>query len=75
MKERHERAGVALGRFALGNVGEVEREQYAWGNAGGPHVIHVRRPVTLAEEASLPAWFLACEATDRAGGRPLKWRP
>lgn len=38
-----------------------------------PEVIHVRRPITSAEEATLPAWFNEAEPWDEAGdGVPIE---
>lgn len=56
---------------AFGPCGVAGQERLDWGNAGGVHVVHVRRPVNDAEQALLPAWFLACPAIDLAGMRPL----
>ena len=70
MKERHEEAAIALGRLALAGVGERE-ESHSYGASTGVHVIHVRRPVTVTEDARLPETFRSCEAIDLAGGRPI----
>lgn len=70
MKRRDEVAAVEFGRKLLGDAGDRATERYDWG-ARGVHVVHVRRVVTEAEEAQLPAWFMACTAIDHAGMQPL----
>lgn len=74
MKKRDEVEAVELGRRILGPVGTLAAERLDWG-CQGVHVVHVRRPVTDAEQALLPAWFLACPAIDLAGTRPLVLPP
>lgn len=71
MKRRDEREAVAIGRRILGPVGDLVSERLDWGNAGGVHVVHVRRRVTDEEHGLLPAWFLACPAIHQAGTNPL----
>lgn len=73
MKARHEEAAVELGHLALRGVGEEALERVDWGNAGGVHVVHVRRPVTSIEETLLPIWFNESKPRDGAGPvRPLR---
>ena len=70
MKPRDEREAVDIGRRILGPAGQP-LERLDWGNAGGVHVVHVRRPITDAVQALLPAWFLERPPIDLAGMRPL----
>lgn len=70
MRKRDEREAVEIGRKILGPCGDPRGERLDWG-AQGVHVVHVRRPVTDAENSMLPAWFLDTPATNRAGFNPL----
>lgn len=70
MKKRDEREAVEIGRKILGPCGAAKTERLDWG-AAGVHVVHVRRALRDDEHARLPAWFLACPATNMAGFNPL----
>lgn len=66
-------SAVAIGRWLLDGVGDPDpkRDSLMKGAGLGVYVVHVRRAVTAAEEAVLPAWFMESKPTDRAGGEPL----